>query len=262
MRVFAERPAQGGKLLPDQWQEITGLRLALSSRSERSIPEQKDTPMDLQLLIDPDSAGFVLAGTIVATLARSGLEDCRQTAAQLARLARKPFNLPQHRAELARPVEAMRQDGVIRSEAAPLSDREFSDATAALVRHRSTDALMDEHRRHASERATKRQQAISTLGDAGELAPVLGLAGTLLALSQLPATGLSNEGAVMASVGTAVVSTFYGLLAAHLLFLPLAGAISRRGRREERDREALARWLVDKLEPACPSKTSARGIAA
>lgn len=218
--------------------------------------------MDLQLLIDPASAGFVLGGTLVATLARSGWKDSGATLRHVGSLFRKRFDLPTSRSELASQVARMQHDGVIRTQPRPVSDAEFTDATDALVRHRSVEALVEEHRRHANTRARRRHRAIETLSEAGDLAPVLGLAGTLLALSQLPATDLASEGAVMGSVAQAVVSTFYGLLFGHLLFLPLAGAIARRGRQEERDRQALVDWLVAQLEPACPRRSAKRSEAA
>ncbi len=218
--------------------------------------------MNFQLLIDPASAGFVLAGTLVATLARSGWKDSFETLRQARALLRKPFNLAQSRSELASQVARMRQDGVIRVEPSPVSDAEFSDATAALTRHRSVAALVEEHERHVEARTERRQQAIETLSEAGDLAPVLGLAGTFLALSLLPARDLSSEGAVMGAVATAVVSTFYGLLFGHLIFFPLAGAIARRGRREEADRQQLVDWLVGQLEPACPRHPLERDEAA
>lgn len=204
------------------------------------------------MLIDPASAGFVLGGTVLATLVRSGWHNGRTTLRQLGMLLRPRFDFARQRAELAAQVAAMQHDGIIRAHAHPVSDTEFADATAALVRHRSTTALIDEHRRHAAAREAARATAVEVLGEAGELAPVLGLAGTLLGLSQLPVTGLASEGSVMASVSIAVGTTFHGLVAAHLLFLPLAGAILRRGKLEEADREALAQWLVQQLGPACP----------
>jgi chemotaxis protein MotA len=208
--------------------------------------------VDLQILIDPASAGFVLGGTVLATLVRSGWADGRTAVRQIGNLLRPRFSLARQRAELAAQVAAMQHDGVIRASAQPVSDAEFADATAALVRHRSTAALTEEHRRHAAARQAARATAVDVLSEAGELAPVLGLAGTLLGLSQLPVTGLASDGAVMASVSMAVGTTFHGLVAAHLLFLPLAGVIERRGRREEADRELLAQWLVQQLGPACP----------
>ncbi|GAA4044880.1 MotA/TolQ/ExbB proton channel family protein [Parerythrobacter jejuensis] len=218
--------------------------------------------MDAQLLIDPVSAGFVATGTIVVALARTGWRDSRETARQLGALVTRKFDLSEQRAELAGQVEQMRRDGVIRVHAAAVSDQELRDATAAMIRQRSTTALLDQHRQHVAKRTLRRETAIAALEQAGELAPVLGLAGTLIALSQLPGSELAGGGDVMASVSTAVVSTFYGLMFAHLLFHPLAAAIARRGRKEEEDREELVQWMAQQLEPACPPRSTVESHAA
>lgn len=251
---------QSGKPLPPARQSHSALKLPRWQPFSSPNTGEGNNRVDLQLLIDPASAGFVLGGTVLATLARSGWAEGRAALRHSAALLRPRFNLARQRAELAAQVATMQHDGVIRASAQPVSDAEFADATAALVRHRSTAALTEEHRRHAAAREKARAVAVDVLSEGGELAPVLGLAGTLLGLSQLPVAGLASEGAVMGAVSMAVVTTFHGLLFAHLLFLPLAGAIARRGEQEEADREALAQWLVQQLEPACPRQIA--GLAA
>nr|WP_269748050.1 MotA/TolQ/ExbB proton channel family protein [Altererythrobacter lutimaris] len=145
----------------------------------------------------------------------------------------------------------MQRDGVIRSDAPDLADLELKDATKALIRHRSTDAMMAEHERHVASRQKTRERAMRTLDSVAELGPVFGLAGTLFALSQLPRDFDALPG-LTTSVSTAVVSTLYGLMLAHIVFYPLARAIERRGEREEEAREMLVRWLVAQLKQACP----------
>ncbi|MFX8660903.1 MotA/TolQ/ExbB proton channel family protein, partial [Acinetobacter baumannii] len=75
-------------------------------------------------------------------------------------------------------------------------------------------------------------RAARTLTTAAELAPVFGLAGTLISLSQLQAQGLARS-QFMGAISLAVVTTLYGLLLANLLFAPLARAVERRNEREE-----------------------------
>ncbi len=57
-------------------------------------------------------------------------------------------------------------------------------------------------------------RAVRTLAQAAELAPVFGLAGTLISLSQLPAEGLAR-GALGGAISMAVLTTLYGLLLAN-----------------------------------------------
>ena len=203
-------------------------------------------------LFDPASAALVLGGTAIATLARAGLRNTAGTARELASLATPGFDFATTRSELAREVESIRQDGLLRARPVAVADSELADATAALARHRSVAALIAQHEQHRTRRETRRQQALTTLEQAAELGPVFGLVGTLVGLGQLPAGGLDSEGAVMAAVSTAILTTLYGLLVAHLIILPLAGMIERRGRSEEQQREELIGWLAQQVAPACP----------
>lgn len=212
--------------------------------------------MPILALFDPASAALVLGGTLAATLARAGWGNARITAGELANLLRRPFDHAAARAALAGEVERIRHDGVLRARPVALADSELSDATAALVRHRSVAALVGEHERHRARREERRQRALGTLDQAAELGPVFGLVGTLVGLGQLPTGGLDSQTAVMAAVSTAILTTLYGLLVAHLLVLPLAGMIERRGRAEEAERARLIDWLAGQVAPACAPITT------
>ncbi len=92
-------------------------------------------------------------------------------------------------------------------------------------------------------------RTVSTLAQASELAPVFGLAGTLVALGQLPADGLSR-GAYAGAIGMAVQSTLYGLLLANLLLAPLARIAERAAESEEAERQKIIDWLAAQIAPA------------
>lgn len=215
-------------------------------------------------LFDPASAALVLGGTLFATLARAGWRSAGDTARELAGLAAPRFDFAATRASLASEVETIRHDGVLRARLVAVADSELADATAALTRHRSVAALVEQHVQHRTRREARRARALATLEHAAELGPVFGLVGTLVGLGQLPSGGLDSGGAVMAAVSTAILTTLYGLLVAHLLILPLAGMVERRGRAEEDERERLIDWLAQQVAPACPAARDAplAGIAA
>lgn len=209
----------------------------------------------LDQLADPLAAGTVLTGTLIATFARSGRHESMLAMRYLTRLAGRRFNEGKMRASLAKLVNRIRKDGVIRTETPSIDDRELSDATLALVQHRSVMALRSEHDRHRCRRECERLRASQTFYHAAEVAPVFGLAGTLLALA-----GLASETGDIHDFGStismAVVSTLYGIGLAHLICVPLGRAIEREGLREEAARERLVDWLAEQSEPACPASSS------
>ncbi len=211
--------------------------------------------MDLQTLVDPWSAALVLAGTALATILRCGLIETRAALHCLARLVRSGFSAARERITLARQVEDIRRQGVLRAQIQLAGDAEIGEAIAALVRHRSIAALVETHDRHRAHRTMRQDRAVHLFDQAGELAPVFGLAGTLVALSQLPAAGPAGAG-LDAAIGTAVLTTLYGLVLAHFACLPLARVIARRGEQEERERQALIDWLTLQLGQAMSAPTA------
>ncbi|RDC59158.1 hypothetical protein HME9302_00343 [Alteripontixanthobacter maritimus] len=213
--------------------------------------------MNWPALVDPLSAALVLGGTLLAVLLRCGPGDIAALWRELAKTRRTRFDYTATRAALAPQVEAIRHDGILRAPPCTVADSEIAEATDALVHDRSLGALLATHQRYIKRRQQARDAALRVVGQAGDLAPVFGLAGTLFALSQMPAEGLSTgtgggpDGvALMATVATAVLTTLYGLLAAHLLFYPLARMLERRGEREEAARQQLIDWLAEQTAPA------------
>lgn len=209
--------------------------------------------MNLANLIDGGSALIVFGGTALATVMRCGLADCGVTIGKLMQLGQRHFDADQTRAELAVQVQGIRQDGILRAVPRHLGDREFDEATNALIGTRSVAALLDRHEAHRAQRMALADRAVRTLAQAAELAPVFGLAGTLVSLSQLPADGLAR-GAFTGAISMAVVTTLYGLLCANLLLAPLARMVERAAQAEEEARQGVIDWLAAQVAGAVPPR--------
>lgn len=207
--------------------------------------------MDLTALFDGTTLGIVLGGTALATVLRCGRSDVAATIRIAARRVFAPgrFDGETLRAGLARAAQDLLRNGPMRADPRATGDAEFDDALHALMTHRSM-ARFDEALAHAREkRLGPVEAAIRTLMQATELAPVFGLAGTLISLSQMPAHGV-DRGAYLAAIGMAVHATLYGLVLANLVLAPLARVIERHARAEEDARQALAQWFETEIAPA------------
>jgi chemotaxis protein MotA len=216
--------------------------------------------MMIATLFDPASAAIVAGGTLSATLLQCGTSHCHAAIAAVGRLPHRRFDPEQIRAGLAGHVRAIRQDGVVRARGPHLGDAEIDEATEALIEGRSVAALIEAHESHRGRRIAANEQARAILLHGAELAPVFGLAGTLLSLTRL-ADGTLADNAFAAAIGTAVLTTLYGLLLAHLLLAPLARAVERAGLAEERARQEVIDWLATQLGPALPRSGVPNGDA-
>ena len=201
-------------------------------------------------LFDLPSAAIVIGGTLVATLLRCGWRECWTAAKLVGQLFTRPFDSTRVRSELAVQVQEIRRDGLLRAEPHRFGDGEFDELSETLIRHRSIEALHDEHERHRARRSVLAGTAGRVLAEAAELAPVLGLAGTLLALGGL--SDAVTTGSYGPAIGAAVTTTLYGLIVANFLFAPLSAAVERRARAEERERRELLDWLADAVGRAAP----------
>lgn len=196
--------------------------------------------------IDPEAFGIVFLGTLAATMLRCGPRDAGAALAALAGLCRRPFDASRTKAELSGQVRSIADDGFLRAEPRRTGDEEFDALSDILVSRRSIAALHDEHEQFRENRRLAATVACRTFDAAAELAPVLGLAGTLVALGQAPAAAPGVDGLV-AAIGMAVATTLYGLVAANFVFAPLGAAVARRAQQEERGRDEVLRWLAQGL---------------
>lgn len=212
--------------------------------------------MNFAALLDPASIAIVGGGTLLATLLRCGARDCRTAMTALAQLGRKRFDADAARAEMAVQIQEIRQDGLVRAPAHHYGDREFDEATDALIGTRSLAGLLEAHEAHKTRRLAASHRASRTLAQAAELAPVFGLAGTLVSLSQLPASGM-ERGAFAGAISMAVLTTLYGLLLANLVLAPLARLIERAAHAEEQDRQKLVDWLAKQVADTLPRRAGA-----
>lgn len=204
--------------------------------------------MQIGNLFDATSALIVVGGTVVAAVMRCGFADTRAALDALWGLFGDRFNATRARAELAAHVREMQVDGVIRAEPHHFGDAEFDDVTDALIGSRSIGALQLAHAAHKRRRVRQNRRAVRTFNQAADLSPVLGLAGTLVSLSQLPGAGADFGGAI----SMAVLTTLYGLLLGNIVFAPIARIVARAAAHEEKERQKVLDWLENQVVVALP----------
>ncbi|NBC37491.1 chemotaxis protein MotA [Novosphingobium sp. FSY-8] len=215
--------------------------------------------MTLSGFWDGTTFAIVVGGTMLATLLRCGWGDVRATLGALGHLlpGRPAFDADDVRARLARQLQLIARDGLLRARPHAIGDPEFDTALDVLVTQRSVPAARDVLAQARARRMRPIEQAIRTLSQSVELAPVFGLAGTLISLSWLPQNGV-DRGAYMAAIGMAVHSTLYGLALANLVLAPLYRAIERHALAEEDRRREISEWFEQELGQAFPTRAGHR----
>lgn len=214
---------------------------------------------DLFSMFDTGALAIVLAGTLLATVARCGWSDMTVAMRSLFRIGVKSFDLQENRMTLAPSISEINRRGPLCTDIPLPHDASLARVVIAYARSGSMEMLHQAHMSERAKRETMTTRSVQTFEYAGELAPVFGLVGTLFAITQLaPMAGDGPVDTAMASIATAVLSSLYGVLVAHLLCIPVARAIERRDAREEEAREELLAWLATSLDGGPRSGRSAR----
>jgi len=135
-------------------------------------------------------------------------------------------------------AEKARREGLLalENEAAALEDEFMRKGIQLVIDGRDTDIIrkiLETEVSFVSERNAKAEAVFMTLGG---YSPTLGIIGTVLGLiamlKGLASIGGSGSGSVTGSIGTATaqafVATFFGILMANLLWLPIGAKIKER----------------------------------
>jgi chemotaxis protein MotA len=207
--------------------------------------------MDIAHLFDPVPAAIVVGGTLLATALRAGRADCRVTVEAVVALFMRGFDPARVRRNLAPLASEIRRDGVFRAHARPTGDPALDAAIGAMIEGHSAAPLLKHHAGCRKTRLARTQRAAITLAQAADLAPVFGLAGTLVSLAQLSGRGIARA-QFMNAISMSVLATLYGLLLANIVLAPLARAIERRAEREELARQDLIDWIAAQFSAAAP----------
>lgn len=205
-------------------------------------------------LIDPGALAIVLIGTALASAARCGRADCAAALRAAGALVRRRFDEAANRKALAVVLHTIAHDGRRAADPPLPPDADLALMVDAYLRRGAIVALDQVWRAQRARSETARAAAVRAFACGGELAPVFGLVGTLYGLTGLvPAAGADAATTIMAAVSSAVLTSLYGVLVAHFVCLPLAGAIERGSLAEEEAREALREWFAARLAEVSPS---------
>lgn len=142
------------------------------------------------------------------TLLRHGQRDPAEEAVKVLKIA----------------VEARRVNDLLKLEAIlpQIKDTPFLHQAIQLVVDGSPAEEIEQlMRRESSAASARHMRAVDFLRRAGDVAPAMGLIGTLIGLVKMLGA-LDDPGNLGPAMSVALLTTFYGAVMAHLFFIPLA----------------------------------------
>jgi chemotaxis protein MotA len=214
--------------------------------------------MDLSALalgpfLDPAALTIVGGGTAVTVVLRTPLRDLGRGVAALTVLGRRRFDAEPLLGQVAAFGRIAKRNGVIALDKSVIADPDLAAGVAAIVDGASAAdvAILLQHRRNA--RSERHRGAFEVWQGAAEVAPALGMVGTLIGLV-LMFTAMKDPATIGGAMAVALLATLYGALLANLVAMPVAVRLKRLSRQETQERarfEAPLAALAD-IQPATP----------
>jgi chemotaxis protein MotA len=194
--------------------------------------------------LDPLALAIVLGGTVVAVVLRTPFADLGRALGALRTLGRRRFDAEPLLAQIAALGRIAQRHGVIALDRSVIADTDVAAAVAAVVDGASPDqvsALLEQRRLARLER---HRAAAEMWAGAADIAPAMGMIGTLIGLVQM-FTAMRDPATIGAAMAVALLTTLYGAIVACLIATPVAARLKRQARHEAQERARLAGPLAE-----------------
>lgn len=200
---------------------------------------------------DPFAGAIVGGGTLLAIVLRTPMRDLARALVALRILPRSRFSAETLLDQIAAQARIARSHGTMALDRAIIRDPDVAAAITAIVdgARGPAVALLLQHRRRA--RVERHVAAADVWSAAAELAPAMGMVGTLVGLASMFAT-MTDPKAIGAGMAIALLATLYGALLANLVLTPIASRLRAAGRVEAFERARLEPPLVALAERERP----------
>lgn len=207
----------------DGWVMLAGIAIAVLA----TIAGIASTGVSLRYFLQPTAAWIVLGGTLGVTLVTTPRKSLRQTLHRVLGLVRQPaINREELLDEIISCVKIARLRGLLAVEP------RIEQASHSFLRDMLTLAIEMNSRGEFQRALETKLRLRERQGDADAkvlevaagFAPAIGVIGTVVGLIDV-LHQFSNMGSVAAGIGTAFISTMYGLALANLILLPAAHRI-------------------------------------
>jgi len=189
----------------------------------------------LAAYVDLPAFLMVIGGTAAVTSISFGLDDLKRLPAALGTaVVRRVPAAHQAASRLVALAEAARRQGFLALEdllPKLKDDRFLVKAVAFVVDNTPPDEIERQLRAELSATLARHRVAGDMLRRAGEVAPAMGLIGTLVGLVQM-LSNLNNPTSIGPAMAVAILATLYGAVLANMVLLPLAAKLERNNHAE------------------------------
>lgn len=194
---------------------------------------------------------IVAAGTVGAVILRTPSRDLARGVAALGVLPRRRFRADALVEQIAALGRIAKRHGVLALDRSVIVDPDVAAAVAAIVDGADADSVVEQVKGLHLARTERHLAAVDVWASAAELAPAMGMIGTLIGLVRM-FLAMGDPAAIGGAMAVALLSTLYGAAIGNLVAMPVAARLRRAARDEAFERlrlEAPLRALARQEAP-------------
>ncbi|MGN6278204.1 MAG: motility protein A [Sphingomonas sp.] len=211
----------------------------------------------LGAFLDPAAIGIVVGGAALATILRTPWRDMRRALVAIAVLPRRRFDAQPMLDQIAALGRIARRHGTIALDRSVITDPDVAAAIAGVVDALPVSEIEEELVQRRRARIERHAAAADMWAGLAEVAPAMGMIGTLIGLVRM-FTAMNDPATIGGAMAIALLATLYGALLANLIAMPIANRLRRRAREEATERARLQAPLVALAERERPKIHSIR----
>lgn len=201
------------------------------------------TTLDPAAFFDPIALAVVGGGMLLATVLRAPLRDVARAVAAVPTLLRRRFDAEAGVQQIAALARIARKHGVVALDRTVIADPDIAAGIADIVDGTKPE-LVGEHLQQLRRARIERHAAVADVwAGAAEVAPAMGMIGTLIGLVAM-FTRMSDPAAIGGAMAVALLATLYGAVLANLVAMPIAVRLRASARAEAIARQRFEAPLV------------------
>jgi chemotaxis protein MotA len=201
--------------------------------------------------VDPAALGIVIGGTAVAVILRTPLRDIGRAISALRVLGRKRFDAQPLLDQIAALGRIARRHGTVALDRTVVGDPDLAAAVSDIVDARPVSEIATELAERRRARIERHAAAADVWNAAAELAPAMGMIGTLIGLVRM-FTAMNDPATIGGAMAVALLTTLYGAALSSLVAQPIASRLRRQGRIEAAERARIEAPLIALAERERP----------
>ena len=199
---------------------------------------------DLGAFIDTPSMLIVVGGSIMVVMLRSSLGEFLGAVSVLGKTFKNKLDdqgkLIEQIVELA---TIARKDGMIALEGQEIANPFLAKAVSMLVDGTDASVIKGSLEREKNATKMRHDQGAKIFSAWGEIAPAMGMIGTLIGLVQMLGN-MSDPKAIGPAMAVALLTTMYGAILANVFCLPIAMKLGNQADIEEASNEMIIEGIL------------------